>query len=333
MCFIVLLVWAPWHECISISPSSGVHLSIPNSSGDDGLELSDATDAPTLSSLTHLILCAGHAVLTGTDVHSLDDERNWFLLDYQKDQLSTFVAHIQRSVELTRADPAALLIFSGGETRAAAGPRSEAQGYWTAANLQHWWNDKPRTTEADGENSSDLPDEVSLRAVTEEYSRDSFENLLFSVCRFKEVTGAYPSRITVVGFSFKGPRFTELHRGAIRFPEEYFSYDGIDPPILQENTPTAAAARAALLASEQSQSYQPFVTDPYSCHAPLLTKKKTRNPFRRSHAGYEHGCPEIKLLLRHCGRSVFTGALPWDVDGIQMKKEQVKEQQRVQQDN
>ena len=38
---------------------------------------------------------------------------------------------------------------------------------------------------------------VKWRALTEEHARDSFENLLFSVCRFRELTGAYPQNITV----------------------------------------------------------------------------------------------------------------------------------------
>lgn len=38
---------------------------------------------------------------------------------------------------------------------------------------------------------------VRGRALTEEHARDSFENLLFSVCRFRELTGTYPHNITV----------------------------------------------------------------------------------------------------------------------------------------
>ena len=42
------------------------------------------------------------------------------------------------------------------------------------------------------------------RALTEEHARDSFENLLFSVCRFRELTGSYPHNITVkTFFTFK----------------------------------------------------------------------------------------------------------------------------------
>ena len=58
------------------------------------------------------------------------------------------------------------------------------------------------------------------RAISEEYARDSYENLLFSLCRFFEVTERYPDKITVIGFGFKERRFTDLHRRAVRFPKD-----------------------------------------------------------------------------------------------------------------
>jgi len=58
---------------------------------------------------------------------------------------------------------------------------------------------------------------------------DSYQNLLFSIARFFEFTGHYPSKITVVGYEFKRARFTKLHRKAIRWPVESFNYVGVDP--------------------------------------------------------------------------------------------------------
>lgn len=46
-------------------------------------------------------------------------------------------------------------------------------------------------------------EDVKSRALTEEHARDSFENLLFSVCRFRELTGKYPQNITVSSVYFK----------------------------------------------------------------------------------------------------------------------------------
>jgi hypothetical protein len=66
------------------------------------------------------------------------------------------------------------------------------------------------------------------RTTTEPYALDSFQNLLFSIARFHEVTGRYPARITVVGYEMKRRRFEELHARALRWPVERFEYVGID---------------------------------------------------------------------------------------------------------
>jgi len=58
------------------------------------------------------------------------------------------------------------------------------------------------------------------RVISEEFARDSYENFLFSLCRFYEITERYPEKITVIGFGFKERRFIDLHRKAIRFPKE-----------------------------------------------------------------------------------------------------------------
>ena len=67
------------------------------------------------------------------------------------------------------------------------------------------------------------------RATTETYALDSYQNILFSIARFHEVTGRYPSQITVVGYEMKRRRFEELHRVAIRFPPQLFEYIGLEP--------------------------------------------------------------------------------------------------------
>ena len=38
-------------------------------------------------------------------------------------------------------DPEALLMFSGGQTRAPAGPRSEAASYWGVADAAGWFGE------------------------------------------------------------------------------------------------------------------------------------------------------------------------------------------------
>jgi hypothetical protein len=64
---------------------------------------------------------------------------------------------------------------------------------------------------------------------------DSFENLLFGLCRFKELAGVYPEKLTIVGWNFKRYRF-EIHRRALHFPLHGFRYEGVgDPPDLARN--------------------------------------------------------------------------------------------------
>lgn len=134
--------------------------------------------------------------------------------------------HIQRGVAIAASDNASLLVFSGGETRAAAGPRSEASSYWEAADALGWYG-RPA---------------VRGRSLLEVHARDSFENLLFSLCRFREASGRYPSRVTVVSFGFKRRRFVEVRCLWCRCPLLPVAY----PPPLHAHTHRASpAARPA----------------------------------------------------------------------------------------
>lgn len=93
--------------------------------------------------LKNLVMVAGHSVYTGSSCGKVDKEDSWFLESYQKNpgQASTFVAHIQEGIEIAAKDNAALLMFSGGETRRDAGPRSEAQSYWAVAESKEWFGE------------------------------------------------------------------------------------------------------------------------------------------------------------------------------------------------
>lgn len=236
---------------------------------------------------THLIMVAGHAVYMAPSRSEAEvvKEESWWLESFQHGQLSTMLAHIRRGVELAAADNHSLLVFSGGETRVAAGPRSEASSYWEAADALGWFG-TPHVRE---------------RALLEAHARDSLENLLFALCRFYEVAGRYPERVSVVSFGFKRRRFVELHRRALRLPRSRFEYVGIDPPGLSLD----------VLAGELSHSSKPFERDPYGCaEVELRRKRATRDPFRRG-ARYADGCPALGALLEHCEPSVFRGPLPW----------------------
>ncbi len=244
---------------------------------------------PAWADARHLILVAGHAVYTASSrsAAAIRREENWYLEPYQRGQLATMLEHIKRGVALASSDNASLLVFSGGETRTKAGPRSEASSYWEAAAALDWFGSPG----------------VGSRALLEVQARDSLENLLFSLCRFRQASGRYPSHVTVVSFAFKRRRFVELHRAAVRFPLSRFAFVGIDPPGM----------RLDVASSELSHSVKPFERDPYGCAQPeLRAKRAARNPFRRS-VGYPaaESCPELAELLAYCGHAYFNGPLPW----------------------
>lgn len=247
---------------------------------------------PEWKELDTLIMVAGHAIFTGKSWEriSLLNEDNWILEDFQKGQVGTFLKHIEKGVELAANAPSSLLLFSGGQTREGAGPRSEALTYWMVAQADEWYGH--------------AEEGVQNRTLAEEYARDSMENLLFSVCRFNQVVGRYPHTIEVVSFGFKKVRFVDVHRKALRFPAHRFHFHGIDPD--------GTEGMRSLSAGERSQAMGPFAGDPYGCNTPVLSgKKEMRNPYIRYHP-YPQGCPELAPLFRHCGRSVFNGPLPWD---------------------
>lgn len=227
------------------------------------------------------ILVAGHSIVR--DWTKLEEDDGWFLLDFQRGEAGCFIEHSRRGVELAAADPESLLIYTGGQSRTQAGPRSEAQSYYGVAEHYRWWQ-RPQVAE---------------RTVTEEFSRDSFENLLFSLARFKEITGRYPEHVTLVSWEFKAARF-DMHREAIRWPAWRFSYDGPNnPPALGQALEAEARARAK------------YAADPYSGGTEFQAKRMERNPFRRQH-GYFISCPELTPLFEHRGPEPFAGPLPWD---------------------
>lgn len=234
--------------------------------------------------LKNLILVAGHAVYTADNfVHPADDN-NWYLQDFQKGEPPFYIEHIRYGVDLADQDRESLLVFSGGQTRFEAGPRSEAQSYWYIADHFNWW----------------WKTNIKLRATTEEFARDSFENLLFGICRFKECTGQYPNKIIVVSWAFKKDRFAK-HRRAIGFPEEKYTFVGVNNPVDLDG-----AERG------ERKANKAFEDDPYGIKETpegtseeekkklglLGDKTKDRNPFSRQHP-YETNCPELKELLAY----------------------------------
>lgn len=232
--------------------------------------------------LDQLVLVAGHAVYLGHEPRAPEDDDNWALQPFQRGEPAFYIQHVRAGVEIAAKTPSSLLVFSGGQTRKEAGPRSEGQGYRHLAEHFRWWS----------------LTSVTDRATTEEYARDSFENLLFGICRFRECTGRYPAGITVVSWRFKEGRFA-LHREALRLPERMLDFQGANQPA-----DLVGAMRG------EARAVAAFGKDPYGAGAELDGKRAERNPFDRW-PRYHESCPEIRGLLRHRGPQLYEGPLPW----------------------
>jgi hypothetical protein len=250
------------------------------------------------SDLTNAIVVAGHAPFKEiiTDVPS-DPERDepWVLQSFQIGEPPLYIAHARRGVALLRTDPRALLIFSGGYTRREAGLRwSEAETYRAIAQHYEWWNAGAPKNELE---------KLDARTATEDYSRDSFENLLFSICRFQQVTRRYPERVTLISWRFKRERF-DLHRATIRFPVTRFVFEGFNDPIEY----SAALDGEAITLAE-------FRRNRYGSNGRIAEKRLTRNPFLREHDfRFCPGLREFFAFIEDPGNrdSDYPARLPWE---------------------
>ncbi|CAM9787246.1 unnamed protein product, partial [Chrysoparadoxa australica] len=253
--------------------------------------------------LERLIVVTGHATTMSSGCHhDLTSDKGWYLLSYQRDKdiPASLLDHIKHGVELAHSDPKALLVFTGNvsHTRRFV-QKSEASAYYFAALESGWWG----TPEV-------MISPVQARACGEDFSRDSFENVLFSVARFREVTGHYPTHLTVVGYDFKEWRFKNLHMPALGWPLKRFTYAGLVPQGAKFDHEGARRG-------EEENSVVPFSHDPYGCIDPKLVRKKAERcliqpcfTFDRAHA-YRESAPELRELLDWCSEELYAGSLPW----------------------
>jgi hypothetical protein len=237
----------------------------------------------------HLIIVPGHAVMKISEIHEAkESEDAWYLLDYQLGQGFPQIihSHIQEAINVAKSDEHSILIFSGGQTREDVGPMSEAASYYYYAQYYQL-----------------LTSSSGLMVGLEEYARDSYENILFSICRFHEISGIYPQKITVVGFDFKGKRFTEIIRKAVKFPENSFRYIGLQPNLHLFHYDTAVHGEELV--------YQSLQQDMYGCNTEELRhKREERDPYLRT-IPYTLSCPELRDLLTWCESILYPGNVPW----------------------
>lgn len=177
-------------------------------------------------------------------------DASWFLQPFQAGEPPSYIEHLRAAVELTARDAEAILILSGGCTRREAGRKSEASGYRDAADAMGWWGFA----------------NVRERTHLEEYARDSFENLRFSVLLAERLGGSKPDSVTVAGWAFKEERF-RFHAETIGLGA-VFDYVGVNQP----------ADLASALEGER-RTLEAFRRDPWGEGSALFEKRTRRDPF------------------------------------------------------
>lgn len=221
-------------------------------------------------SLNHLIILPCHGIWKGTNDGQLSED--WLLESFQiegNDHLA-FIEQIRTSIDLLNKDPHSFLLFSGGQTKQIAGPVSESQSYYKLAEKLNLINEA---------NSS--------RINTEEFAKDSFENVLFSIARYFELFSSYKSltKLTIVGFEFKRQRFLELHLPALKLSSNsslVINYIGNSPtPPYETGSQQFVSYFSDLKTAESNNAIKLFETDPFGNKSVLKSKKLKRNPFKR----------------------------------------------------
>lgn len=239
----------------------------------------------SINNIKSLVIVAGHSIYIGKNYNNVFDDSNWMLFPFQKGEPKLYIEHIKKGCEIAKSDKSSFLIFTGGQSRKEAYVRSESQTYYEIADDLCLFDDDLRE-----------------RTTTEEFSRDSFENLLFPICRFREFLSYYPQHITLVTFAFKERRF-RLHCEALRLPKNKVSFVGVNNP-----------EDISLALEGEEKVIQLMKEYPYCNGGELLIKKQQRNPWRRQN-GYSISCPELKDFLLHIEsgqKELFKGKLPWD---------------------
>lgn len=236
-----------------------------------------------------LVILPCHSIWKGGEGYG-DSADEWHLVDFQlegKDHLC-FKDHIIQSIQYLRDHPESYLIISGGQTKHEAGPISESLSYYQLARkLISTGNSGPGAL-SDPSSCPSLLD----RITTEEFARDSFENVVFLICRYYERFQRYPESITVIGFEFKRARFLSHHLNqAMKFPLQKLSYIGNSP-----NPGPNANYFKDLHESEYKFALRHFQDDWYGKGPQLLKKKLARNPFNRFH-GYKDSNPKLSQFL------------------------------------
>ncbi|KAK8167792.1 hypothetical protein BKA80DRAFT_265172 [Phyllosticta citrichinensis] len=267
--------------------------------------------ASTADDYADLVIVACHAIFLGNplspecDVYS---PHQWHLQPFQRSTGSvpaeheTFLLHIHAGLNalaygsLSRSG---VLVFSGAATALDVTGLSEAQSYCNAARA---------LTQQFGQGHP-FAECLKSRTLVEDAATDSYQNLLFSILKFRRHFGRYPRSVRVITHAFKTRRFLDLHAEAIRWPSDRIHVQGIDPV-------SRAVDHAQNVDGESKRGLSAWIQDLYGMHAPLMEKRMARGWQQSALLDLGQGLEDdVKALLAYDGGkdgiALFEGPLPW----------------------
>lgn len=233
-----------------------------------------------------LIVCPGHGVNINPSVPHV--HASWCGLYKYPEEPILLVEHIKVAVAMAAAQNNSLLVFSGGNTSSDAGDRSEARSYMDIASHAGWWG----------------APEVANRSQLDEDSRDSRDNIVYSLAEFKRLLGVFPNRVVVCGFAFKAERYL-MHMRANGWCREFMYMKINNPPV------SNGVLKAALDGEEQKRLA--LVSDPHLLGYKWVRQREERNPFCRSES-YSEDVPDLAPFLKFLkGKSGYVKP-PWNME-------------------